>query len=68
MLEVNIKNIKCYLDDIGIKQKVVAERAGLGEAKLCLILQGKRELKASEYANICKAIGVPMDTFLKEKE
>ena len=68
MLVVNLKAIRDFLSDCGIKQKKVADRAGIDEAKLCKMLQGKRKIEASEYANICRAIGVPMDTFMEQKE
>lgn len=68
MFVVNINAIKEYLDSSGLKQKVVAERAGLDSNKFCLILQGKRRLEASEYANICKTVGVPMDKFLQARD
>mgnify|MGYP004652038625 CR=1 FL=1 len=67
MLGLDISGIKKYIDDSGLKQKSVAEKAGLDEVKFCLILQGKRKLEASEYANLCKAIGVSMNKFLKPR-
>ena len=71
MLGLDVQDMKKYIEDSGIKQKNLAEKAGLNETKLCLALQGKRKLEASEYANICRTMGVPMQTFLKsvsEKE
>lgn len=51
----------------GLKQKSISERAGLSETALCLILQGKRKCGIGEYANICLALGVPMEKFLKPR-
>lgn len=67
MFEIDIKSMKDYIDESGIKQKSVADKSGVGEVKLCLILQGKRKLEASEYANICKTMNVPMNKFLKPR-
>ena len=67
MVGLDINGMKSYIDDSGLKQKTVARKAGLDEVKFCLVLQGKRKLEASEYANICKAIGVPMSRFLKPR-
>lgn len=67
MVELDIDGMKKYIDDSGLKQKTVAGKAGLDEVKFCLVLQGKRKLEASEYANICKAIGVPMSKFVKPR-
>ncbi len=64
---VDISEIKTYIDSAGYKQKAIAEKSGLGEAKLCMSLQGKRKLEAGEYANICNALGVPMTMFVKPK-
>lgn len=64
MFEVNIEAIRKYIDDSGLKQKTIAEKSNLGEAKLCLVLQGKRKLEAGEYANICKALNVSMSKFM----
>jgi hypothetical protein len=57
--------LKKYVEDTGIKQKILAERAGINESALCFILQGKRKCEAGEYGNLCFALGVPLDTFLK---
>lgn len=67
MLGVNVQEIKEYIDSSGMKQKAVAERAGLDECKLSLSLLGKRKLEAGEYAGICMALGVPMDKFLRPR-
>lgn len=67
MLGVNVQEIKDYIERIGIKQKAIAEKAGIDESKLSLSLAGKRKLEAGEYAGICLAINVPMDKFLKPR-
>lgn len=64
---VDVNELKDYIEDAGMKQKSIAEKTGLDESKLCLILQGKRKLEAGEYANICKILKVPMSKFVKEK-
>jgi antitoxin component HigA of HigAB toxin-antitoxin module len=65
--DIDYGGIKKYMDATGLKQKAVAEKVGLTEAQLSLILQQKRKLEASEYANICWAMGVSMKKFLIEK-
>ena len=64
---VDIKEMKSYIEDSGMKQKAVAEKSGLDESKLCMSLQGKTKLEAGEYANICKALRVPMTQFIKPR-
>lgn len=67
MVEVVIDDIKKYIEEIGLKQKYIASETNIDESRLCLILQGKRNMKAGEYANICKALKVPMDKFLTQR-
>lgn len=64
MVGLDIDEIKKFVNESGLKQKAVAEKAGLDETKFCLVLQGKRKLEASEYANLCRAMGVSLDKFL----
>ncbi len=59
--------LKAYISELGIKQKVVAEKANIDERKLCLIIQGKRKCEAGEYANLCNALGVGPNKFMKQK-
>lgn len=68
MFVVDVEAIKHFIDESGMKQKTIANKAGLDERQFCLILQGKRKLEAAEYANICKAAGVPMNRFLTIRE
>lgn len=66
-MQVDIKEIKEYLELSGLKQKVVAEKSGMGEAQLCMALQGKRKFEAGEYAGICNVLGVSMTKFIKPR-
>ncbi len=59
--------LKTYISALGIKQKVVAEKANIDERKLCLIIQGKRKCEAGEYANLCNALGVEPNKFMKPR-
>lgn len=62
------ERIKSYLLAEGLKQNKIAEKTGIGTDKLNLSLNGKRNLPLDEYARICSVLGVPADTFLKEKD
>lgn len=57
--------LKKFIDESGLKQKAIAEKSGISESKLSLILTGKRGCDVDEYARICKAIGVPLTKFVK---
>lgn len=48
----------------GLKQLVVAERAGLTEQQLCDIVKKRRKLDANELLSICTVLGImPNDVF-----
>lgn len=62
---LDLQKLKRYIDKSGLKQKVIAQKSGLSEVSLCLILQGNRRCEVGEYASICEALGVPMEQFVK---
>lgn len=59
--------LKNYIEEKGIKQKIIAEKSGIPEVQLCLILQGKRKCEVGEYASICDVLGVRVNKFLKPR-
>lgn len=67
MFDLDISGMRKHISDSGLKQRTVAERAGLDEVKFCMVLLGKRKLEAAEYANICEVLCVPMEKFLKPR-
>ncbi len=67
IVDIDVNEIKLYIERSGFKQKAITEKSGLDESKLCMSLQGKRKLEAGEYANICSVLGVPMTMFVKPK-
>lgn len=60
--------IKDFLDESGITQKYVSEKAKIELPKLNLALNGKRRLTFEEYENICWALNVGVDRFLTPKK
>ncbi|MBQ1572984.1 MAG: helix-turn-helix transcriptional regulator [Clostridiales bacterium] len=62
------KRIKEYLAERGIKQSFVAEKAGLTPATMSDICIKDRKIECVEYYRICKALGVPMETFMEDVE
>lgn len=60
--------IKNYLNESGITQKYLSERAKIELSKLNLALNGKRKLTFEEYESICWALGVNVDRFLTSKK
>lgn len=65
MIVFDSAEMKKCVEASGLKQKVIAERAGISESTLSLILQGKRRCEIGEYATICWVLGVNADRFLK---
>lgn len=51
-----------------ITQKLVAERSGLTQKRVSLILNGKGRMTLTEYVKICAALDVPAGTFLEEAD
>lgn len=60
------KRIKAYLDEKGIKYTYLSEKTGLSMNILSPLLNGKREVKATEYFLICTALCVPLETFAEQ--
>lgn len=65
MYEVDTAKIKNHINETGLKQKVVAQKSGIPEAKFSLILHGKRKCEAGEYASLCKVLGVNPNEFMQ---
>ena len=65
MLGAKIRN---YIDENGIKMTFLAEKAGLPYSVIVDICNKDRKIDVVEYYKICKALGVPFETFLEEKE
>ena len=49
---LDFMELKDFIDKSGLKQKAIAEKSGVPEVRLCLILQGKRKCEVGEYASI----------------
>lgn len=58
--------IKKYLKRNGITQRSVSRRTGISKDKLCGILNGKHQMSANDYKEICSALGLSLDYFACE--
>lgn len=58
--------IKTYLAERGIKQSFLAESTGLSNSIISDICLGNRKIDCLEYYKICKALNVPLETFLED--
>lgn len=66
MYQFDYEALKTAIDSSGMKQKVVAVKAGLKENHFCLILSGKRKCEAGEYISLCKALNIEPGAFMEE--
>ena len=53
-----------FFEEQGVKQKFIAQKTGITETTLSLIMQGKRKCTIEEYVKICKFAGCSFDTFI----
>lgn len=61
------KKIKLYLDENGISQTWLSNKAGIPLPKLNLSLNGNRKIPLEEYELICGALNVNTDKFLEKR-
>ena len=57
-----------YLTQHGIRKSFVAEKTGIPLYTINDMCNGKRKVGALEYFSICKAISVPVTTFINDEE
>ena len=62
------KQIKIYLDENGIKQTFLADKAELTNDIVSGICKGTRKVNCYEYYKICKALNVPYEYFYQKWE
>lgn len=62
----NFKKMKEFFEQQGIKQKFIAQKTGIPEATLSLIMQGKRKCAVGEYVKLCRFAGCSFETFIDE--
>lgn len=57
------EEIRAYIEEKGLKQKTVAEKAGISKQAMSDSMRGVRRLTADEYVSICRVLGVSPDFF-----
>lgn len=58
------KKVRTYLEENGLKQKTVAQKAGIPNSTFNAILNGKRTLYAEDLRAICLALNVSPELFI----
>lgn len=59
------EKVRAYIDEQGLKQKTVAERAGIPNVTFNAIMNGKRTLYADDLKAICVALQVSPELFIE---
>lgn len=59
------EKVRAYIDEQGLKQKTVAERAGIPNVTFNAIMNGKRTLYADDLKSICIALQVSPEKFIE---
>ena len=61
------EKVRAYIDENGIKQVVVAEKAGISNVTFNAIMNGKRTMYADDLRAICLALNVSPELFIDVK-
>ena len=61
------EKVRAYIDEQGLKQKTVAERAGIPNVTFNAIMNGKRTMYADDLKAICIALQVSPELFIDLK-
>lgn len=61
------KKVRAYIDDNGLKQVVVAQKAGIPKTTFNAIMNGKRTMYADDLRAICLALNVSPELFIDMK-
>lgn len=59
------EKVRAYIDDQGLKQKTVAEKAGIPNVTFNAIMNGKRTMYADDLKAICIALQVSPELFIE---
>lgn len=58
------EKVRAYIEQHGLKQKVVAERAGISNTTFNAIINGKRTMYAEDLKAVCLALNVSPELFI----
>lgn len=58
------EKVREYLEQNGLKQKAVAEKAGIPNTTFNAIMNGKRTMYADDLRAVCFALNVKPETFI----
>jgi len=61
------QKVRAYLNENGIKQKVVAQKSNISVTTFNAIMTGKRKMYADDLCAICNALKVKPETFIESE-
>ena len=61
------EKVRRYIDDQGMKQVAIAEKAGISKSTFNAIMNGKRTMYADDLRAICLALNVSPELFIEVK-
>jgi Helix-turn-helix. len=59
------RRIRGYINNIGLKQRVVAQRSGYTEKQFSAMMTGRKKITAVDIERICLALNVSPSEFIK---
>ena len=59
------QRIRDCINERGIKQYVIAKKAGFSPKQFSAMMTGKRKIYADDIVPICAALNVPAEEFIK---
>lgn len=62
------EKVRSYIDDVGLKQVAVAQKAGISKVTFNAIMNGKRTMYADDLRAICLALNVSPELFIDVKK
>ncbi len=61
------EKVRAYIDENGLKQVAVAQKAGIPKVTFNAIMNGKRKMYADDLRAICLALNVSPELFIDIK-
>ena len=58
------EKVRAYIEHHGLKQKIVAEKAGIPNTTFNAIMNGKRTMYAEDLKAVCLALNVSPELFI----
>ncbi len=59
------EKVRKYIEAHGLKQKTVAQLAGIPNSTFNAMMTGKRKMYAEDLKAVCEALGITADLFME---